>query len=284
MASLYNRALMTTATTGTGTVTLGAAFSNSFCTFAEAGVPDGTTVSYVIEEGLDFEVGTGVYTASGTTLSRASVTISKIGGTQGTSKMNLAGNATVRITARAEDFNALAPLASPTFTGSPAAPTATAGDSSTLISTTAFVQLEKPWKIVKKTADESVTSSTTFQNDDALAFSISANKSYLFRAALAYSAAASGGIKFQWTGPASPTLVGMVDRYDGISGGNAATAFSSVMLSLANAATKRIYEVIGIIQNGANAGTAQLQWAQNTTNGTATTVFKGAAVEYVQLD
>lgn len=104
MAKFYNRAKVTCTTAGTGTLTLGAALSNAWCTFAEAGASDGETVAYLIENGTDFEIGTGVYTAAGTTLTRASVTISKIGGTQGTTKITLAGTSTVSIIARKEDL------------------------------------------------------------------------------------------------------------------------------------------------------------------------------------
>lgn len=102
MASLYNRARVVTATTGTGTITLGAAIAGYF-TFAEAGVQDADVVPYTIEDGNDFEIGTGTYTASGTTLTRT-VTESKISGVAGTSAIDLSGNATVFITARAEDI------------------------------------------------------------------------------------------------------------------------------------------------------------------------------------
>jgi hypothetical protein len=103
MANLLNRARMTTATTGTGAVTLGSAVASYF-SFAEAGAVNATAYSYVIEEGDDFEIGSGTYTSSGTTLSRDTVTASKIGGTAGTSKMNLAGNAQIFITGRAQDI------------------------------------------------------------------------------------------------------------------------------------------------------------------------------------
>lgn len=102
---LFNRVKVNTSTTGTGTVTLGAAFSNAFCTFAEAGVANGNVVTYTIEDGSDFEVGRGTYTSSGTTLSRDTVLLSKISGTSGTSKISLSGSAVVFLTAAKEDFD-----------------------------------------------------------------------------------------------------------------------------------------------------------------------------------
>jgi hypothetical protein len=103
MAKFYDRAWVSTATAGTGTVTLGAAVTGYY-TFAEAGVANADVVSYVIEDGDDFEYGIGTYTSAGTTLTRTTVTGSKIGGVAGTSKINLSGNARVFITARKADL------------------------------------------------------------------------------------------------------------------------------------------------------------------------------------
>jgi hypothetical protein len=104
MAKLFNRAKVTTATAGTGTVTLGAASSAAFFTFAEAGVANSDVVTYVIEDGTNVEIGRGTYTSAGTTLSRDTVLISKISGVAGTTKLTLSGSAVVYIDAAAEDI------------------------------------------------------------------------------------------------------------------------------------------------------------------------------------
>ena len=102
MAVLKNRAKMSTSTTGTGTITLGSAESG-YQTFADAGVANADVVRYVIEDtGGAFEIGTGTYTSSGTTLSR---TVSESSNSD--AAINLSGSATVFIGATAEDIPAL---------------------------------------------------------------------------------------------------------------------------------------------------------------------------------
>jgi 6-phosphogluconolactonase (cycloisomerase 2 family) len=98
MVTLVNRAKVGTATTGTGTITLGSAESG-YQTFADAGVVDTNVVRYVIEDGDNFEIGTGTYTATGTTLSRT-VTESS----NSDAALNLTGSAVVYVTATAADF------------------------------------------------------------------------------------------------------------------------------------------------------------------------------------
>lgn len=101
MVVLANRAKMSTTTTGTGTITLGSA-EDGYQTFADAGVIDGDVVRYVIEDGSNWEIGTGTYTASGTTLSR---TVSESSNSD--AAINLSGSATVFVSATSEDFDVL---------------------------------------------------------------------------------------------------------------------------------------------------------------------------------
>lgn len=67
--TLCNNAWMNTSTTGTGTLTLTTAVSGAQ-TFADCGITDGQVVRYRIFNSSAWEVGSGTYTTSGTTLSR----------------------------------------------------------------------------------------------------------------------------------------------------------------------------------------------------------------------
>jgi len=98
MTLLANRAKMTTTTTGTGTITLGSA-STGYQSFASAGVVNGETVRYVIEDGTAWEIGVGVYTSTGTTLTRTLIESSTA------SLLNLSGSAVVFISPISDDFS-----------------------------------------------------------------------------------------------------------------------------------------------------------------------------------
>jgi len=95
MALFYDRVRVTTATTGTGTITLGSPVAG-YRSFAAGGAASNETIFYVIEDGSNWEIGEGVYDAAGPTLTRPFIISSSLGGA-----LNLSGTAEVFITAPA---------------------------------------------------------------------------------------------------------------------------------------------------------------------------------------
>lgn len=105
---LANLARVQSTTLGTGTLTLGTAVTG-FNTFAAAGLTDGQTVTYCIEDySADIpatvvgrEIGVGTYSSAGPTISRTTVYSSTSAG----AKINCTGRQHVFITAAKEDFD-----------------------------------------------------------------------------------------------------------------------------------------------------------------------------------
>lgn len=140
------------------------------------------------------------------------------------------------------------------------------------------------WKITKrKTADESVTSSTTLQDDDHLTFPIGANEEWIGCFDLPCgSALSTTGIKVTISAPAGASFQTDYRGYpDGstqmnIAGtstaGNSTVDFTAGGWVAVTGSIKIAFRIL----NGATAGTIKLQWAQSTSSVTALTVRTGA--------
>jgi hypothetical protein len=124
---MYNRARMTVTSTGTGALSLGVAVAG-YQTFSSAGAQNSDTVSYTIEDGVNWEIGTGTFNSVAGTLSRT-VTQSFNGTTYGTSAISVTTSAQVYITALAADIvvsgGALGTPSSATLTNATGLPLAT---------------------------------------------------------------------------------------------------------------------------------------------------------------
>ena len=138
------------------------------------------------------------------------------------------------------------------------------------------------FSIVVKTADETLNTSTTLQDDNDLLFAVAANKSYQFALTLYVYGAANGAtmdFKCGWTVPASATMawapVATTVATDPTFMGNAAASGHTALLTeastpafgLSTTATAHGIRLHGRVRTAGTAGNVQFQWAQNTSNG-----------------
>lgn len=127
----------------------------------------------------------------------------------------------------------------------------------------------------RKTAIESVASTTVLQNDDHLVVAVAANSTYELSGMLHYDGAAAGDLKLNWTGPTGATLAATYQRLAGtaaaitddvIAAGDIAT---DVQVGCTGGGTNALL-IHGLVRVGSTAGNFRLTWAQWTADATAT--------------
>lgn len=144
-----------------------------------------------------------------------------------------------------------------------------------------------------KTANETVTSSTTLQNDDELFVSVSASTYYKFTALLLWTSGGTPDFKFALSMPASATARGAIANWSnaGAAGSllvNSFTLTDTTAVSISGAGTTFSSQgqhtlVHGYILTSVTAGTVYIQWAQNTSDASNTVVYAGSWLQLQQL-
>lgn len=142
-----------------------------------------------------------------------------------------------------------------------------------------------------KAATESVTSSTTLQDDDVFVFPVVANSAYALEGYLCFDgaqAAASptsvGGLKSAFTGPAGASMfwtnfggatefAGDLATYNMVAQG--LTGTRNVGTQVTATATMTM-QPKGVLVVGGTAGNLQFRWAQAASNATATRILGGS--------
>lgn len=154
------------------------------------------------------------------------------------------------------------------------------------VSGTTLSALGAPIAVVTKTADESVTSSTTLQDDDHLTYTLDANKHYYIELILLWSRSNTSAnvdtAKYGMTGSSvgilrrmSNALVALTDGTSTISSGN---TFMNV------GTTGNVFSDNAIATFRTTASTAiTFRWAQISSSATGSTLRKGSCMKIYDL-
>lgn len=142
--------------------------------------------------------------------------------------------------------------------------------------TAALIQSVAPLCVIKA-ADQSLTSNTTLQNDNALTLPVVAGATYKFWCSLDYEGGTQGSsdIKWTWSLPASATLRYYAPRTTTAGAAAAGGEFTGAQtIAAGTGGTGNLFgtTMTGTLVVSSTAGSITLQWAQNTSNGTATIV------------
>lgn len=171
---------------------------------------------------------------------------------------------------------------------------------------TGWVQLSS-WQLppIRKSADESVSSSTTLQNDDHLVASVLASSTYIVELDLMYEAHSSGDLKCGFTTPTSSVLRWGSSSIFGSTAQSSWTGYTASALSFAELAfqiggagggqTDNLsfggngsayvlgLKLSGILVTAGTAGNIQFQWAQGTSSATATKVLQNSTMRLIKV-
>lgn len=149
--------------------------------------------------------------------------------------------------------------------------------------TAAQVQGVAPYAVIKG-ADESVTSSTSLQDDDALFLALPANSQWLFKAFILYEGGTLGSsdLKCYWSMVSGASLDYHAQYLS--TGGTAQigvghTGPDVLSAGTAGAGTRRAISIQGTLLVGSEAGNVQFVWAQNTSSATPTIVHAQSSLE-----
>ena len=117
--------------------------------------------------------------------------------------------------------------------------------------------------VIHHSTTETVTNSTTLQNDDHFLLTMAANEVWVVEMHLACNITAASDIKFAWSLPTGGTFYFQIRGWVETGGLVTSEAGVTTTAYLVSALTRHVF-IYTTITNGSTAGTAQFQWAQNT--------------------
>jgi hypothetical protein len=141
---------------------------------------------------------------------------------------------------------------------------------------------------IRKTADQSVTSSTALVSDTHLLMAMAVSEVYEFEFIIFFTAATAGDIKLALNVPAGATGSWGAIGPDTTTPTNyksfqaAAFGDATTVTFGGNAANEALF-ISGVVIQSSTAGNLQLRWAQSTSSGTATTILTNSVLKAVRF-
>jgi hypothetical protein len=140
---------------------------------------------------------------------------------------------------------------------------------------------------ISKSANETVTNSTSIQNDNDFAFTVASGAFYTLEGYLVVDGAVGGDLKMDFTLPAGATMhwTNFGNNTGGVTQYNIATQAASVARAVSgNGGTASAsLQPKGYVNIGGTAGTLQFRWAQNTLSGTASTIYASSWMKLTRI-
>ncbi len=155
-----------------------------------------------------------------------------------------------------------------------------AADAAILAALNAFIATQ-PINIYK--GSDTNRSDNTLTPDPALEFPIAAGQLVSFSMTVFIRASSGGDFKSRVTGPSDAVnvLLAQAVAHAGTTNNRVASAFDTSDLIQLHTSTNNIRFIVnGTVLNGPTAGMVRFEWAQNTTNGAATSVLAGSTLNY----
>jgi hypothetical protein len=144
-----------------------------------------------------------------------------------------------------------------------------------------------------KPSDETITNSSTLQNDDHLVVSAAANLTYAFRGLIMFTATTVADFKMDLSTPSGATWRLTAQTFNrgaaqGSQGSDARTALQGETLAIpgqgtAFSATGQWVDLQGVVTIGGTAGNVQVRWAQFNAEATNCVVYQGSWIRLWEM-
>jgi hypothetical protein len=143
-----------------------------------------------------------------------------------------------------------------------------------------FPQSSPGQAVATKSGDQSKTNDTALADVTALGQAIGAGETWVFTWLLSAVFGTVGQIKVAVTVPSGATLLAIatMDPNGIVPAAGSATSSGAAIALISATSTAGIVTVTATVVNGSTAGNVQLQFAQNTTDGTATTIKSASSM------